>query len=152
MHFSREEIETACGLHELGLPWVPRAGHYVYDPTGACPKPSPFQEGVYFILNCEYFMNLLGGVDRFQSAMRWLPTWHDARQLLRGLGVADESVAAWLKECQAIENGGELLLLYRLIAHSLQGSRLARVRQRLASSSPMNSSLTGSHLSGRLSQ
>ncbi len=38
-------------LRRRGLPWTPQAGHYVFDETGFCSKGSPFQEGVYFILN-----------------------------------------------------------------------------------------------------
>jgi hypothetical protein len=40
--------------------------------------------------------------------------------LLREFGVADESVAAWLQENEAIEKSGELLSLYRLLARQLE--------------------------------
>ncbi len=51
MQFRPEEIEMARQPRRLGLPWEPKAGHYVYDETGLCRKTSPFQDGMYFVLN-----------------------------------------------------------------------------------------------------
>jgi hypothetical protein len=119
--FRPEEIEMARELVRLGLSWEPRAGHYVYDETGFCSKGSPFQDGVYFILNYEYFMRQAGGVERFKSMMTWLPTWQDAREILQTCGVSNEEVATELREQQAIENQQELLVLYRMIAARLRG-------------------------------
>jgi hypothetical protein len=120
MHFTREEIEMARQLRQLGVPWEPQAGHYVYDETGFCRKGSPFQSRVYFILNYEYFMNQVSGVDRFKQIMLWLPTWHDARDLLRSLGVSDTEVNTELQNHRAIENQRELLSLYEMIATKLK--------------------------------
>jgi hypothetical protein len=125
MQFTREEIETARRLRLLGLPWVPRAGHYVYDETGFCPKASPFHDRVYFILNYDYFMKQAGGVERFKQIMLWLPTWYDARELLRSLGVSDAEVSAGLHSQRAIETGRELICLYEMIADRLPSNHLA---------------------------
>jgi hypothetical protein len=122
MQFSPQEIDMARELRRLGLPWEPRAGHYVYDETGFCGKGSPFQDGVYFILNYDYFMNRAGGVERFKEIMLWLPTWHDARNILLSFGVSDQEVATELREQRAIEDQRELLLLYELIAEELRHS------------------------------
>ena len=120
MQFSQEEIEMARELRRLGLKWEPCVGHYVYDENRSCPKGSPFQDRVYFILNYDCFMNHLGGVERFKEVMLWLPTWHDAREMLQSLGVSDEKVALRLQGCRALESRKELLILYEMIAESLR--------------------------------
>ena len=120
MRFRPEEIELARELLQAGLQWEPKAGHFVYDETGFCRKTSPFQTGVYFILNYDYFMRQAGGVERFKEIMTWLPTWHDAREILRDFGIADEELAAKLHERRAIEDGRELIVLYELILDRLR--------------------------------
>ena len=115
MRFSDEEIVIARRLHQVGLPWEPQAGHYVYDETGFCKQTSPFQERVYFILNYDYFMKAVGGVERFKQIMFWLPTWHDARRLLEQQGVTDAEVADRLQRKDAIARGAERYELYQLI-------------------------------------
>ena len=119
MKFSEAEIELARKLRKVGLPWEPAAGHYVFDETGFCKQPSPFQEGVYFILNYEYFMKAVGGVDRFGEIMTWLPTWYDCRQILQHYDVTAEAIAADLRSSGAVESGRERLRLYELIARTL---------------------------------
>lgn len=122
MIFSQTEIELARQLRRDGLSWKPQAGHYVYDETEFCNQPSPFQERVYFVLNYPYFMKAAGGVERFKEIMTWLPTWDDAREILRSQRVSNEQVLDYLHECRAIESGSERLALYRLIARALQNS------------------------------
>ena len=119
MHFSDEEIELACQLREAGLAWEPRAGHYVYDETGFCKQASPFQEKVYFILNYDYFMKAVGGIERFKQIMLWLPTWDDARRQLEFLGVPDARVVDRLEHTRAIEQGNERFILYQLMKSAL---------------------------------
>ena len=121
MRFTAEEIEMARQLRQLGLPWEPLAGHYVYDETAFCQKGSPFQDRVYFILNYDYFIDQVGGVDRFKQIMLWLPTWHDVRALLHSLDVSHEAVASHLQQCRALEQGTERLALYQLLAAHLPG-------------------------------
>ena len=119
MIFSEEEIEIAKKLRKQGLKWEPKAGHYVYDETGFCKQPSPFQEKVYFILNYNYFMKAVGSVEQFKEIIIWLPTWDDARELLRSFEVSDQQLLAYLKNHQAIERGTERIALYELIASQL---------------------------------
>ena len=120
MRFTGEQVGKAKRLKQLGLPWRPKAGHYVLDVTGFCPQPSPFQEGVYFILNYDFFMKKVGGVDRFKEIMIWLPTWHDVRQLLRQFDVDDENVLKTLTASHAIERGEELDALLDLLIDVLR--------------------------------
>jgi len=120
MLFSQQEIDAARNLRELGVSWFPAPGHFVFDEAGVIEQPSPFQERVYFILELKHFLRRTGCVDRLKVALFWLPTWHDARELLRAQGVADGEVADALRNARAIENRSELLTLYRLIAIGLR--------------------------------
>ncbi len=119
MNFSECEIEMARRFSELGLVWEPKAGHYVLDPTGFCRQTSPFQDRVYFILNYPYFMDRVGGVERFKQIMIWLPTYEDARRILRNLGVSDVEVADELFRRRAIQRGSERESLYEMILDEL---------------------------------
>jgi hypothetical protein len=125
MQYTDEEIKLARQLRDEGLFWEPRAGHYVYDETGFCKQPSPFQEGVYFILNYPYFMKAVGGVERFKEIMIWLPTWYDAREILRENGLADQQIVDHLCDEHAIERGTERLALYQMILSSLRSKAAA---------------------------
>ena len=120
MVFSDVEILLAKRLRELGLTWVPTVGHYVFDETGFCRKPSPFQDRVYFVLNYDYFVQAVGGVDRFKEIMIWLPTWEDLRVALRNRGVSDLEIAAHLTKQRAIESGAERRVLYELLTVLLE--------------------------------
>ena len=119
MRYTDDEIHLARQLRDRRLLWQPKAGHYVYDETGFCKQASPFQDRVYFILNYPYFMKTVGGVDRFKEIMTWLPTWEDARQILRNHHVSDQQDLAHLCNEHAVEDGTERFALYRLIASSL---------------------------------
>ena len=123
MRFTDEEITLARTLRDDGLPWEPAAGHYVYDETGFCKQSSPFQDRVYFILNYSYCMKAVGGVERFKEIMIWLPTWYDAREILRTYRVPDQQVREYLVNDQAIERGIERLSLYELIASRISAAR-----------------------------
>ena len=87
-------------------------------------RGSPFQDRVYFILNYDYFMDQVGGVDQFKQIMLWLPTWEDARHVLRSLGVSDAEVDAALQRNRAIERQHELLSLYETIAERLTSDQV----------------------------
>ncbi len=125
MKFSDQEIAIAKQLRAHGLEWGPAVGHYVWDESGACAQPSPFQDRIYYILNYDYFMRLIGGVDRFKDVMVWLPTWYDCRVILRSLGVSDVEVAKYLSEADSIAQGREqesllLMILSVLNDHAVR--------------------------------
>ena len=120
MFFSPKHLELARRFKQLGLPWEPSVGNYVYDATGAVKPTSPFQKRVYFLLNYDCFMQKVGGVDRFKEIMTWLPTWDDARQILRLLQVPDAAIQHELVATEAFERGIELQVLYELIATELE--------------------------------
>ena len=120
VRYTEREIELARQLRRDGLSWEPQAGHYVYDETAFCQQPSPFQDRVYFVLNYPYFMKAVGGVDRFKEIMTWLPTWDDARDVLRAFHVSDVEVFDHLQKQRAIEKRCERLALYELIASKMR--------------------------------
>ena len=137
--FTSEEIKLAAAMKARGLRWEPHVGHYVYDMTGLVKKSSPFQDGVYFVLNYDYFMGLIGGVDRFKQVMIWLPTWEDARSIIRSLGVSDSELTERLVRESAFENGGERLASYRMMVSLLERTST-------------QSRLSGSHLDSKINQ
>lgn len=120
MRFSTEQIHLARRLREAGLHWEPQAGHFVYDETNFCDRRSPFQDRVFFILNYDYFIDRVGGLQRFKDIMLWLPTWHDCRMLLRAMGVDDAEIANHLAKSHALEQRRELTAMYELILEQLQ--------------------------------
>ncbi len=129
--FSGEEIKLAGAMKARGLSWEPQVGHFVFDMTRLVKKPSPFQDGVYFVLHYDYFMDLVGGIDRFKQLMIWLPTWEDSRKILRSLGMSDAELMERLVSDAAFENRGERLAAYRLIVVLLGRSS---IQSRLAGS------------------
>lgn len=118
--FRSEEIEQAHVMKALGINWQPQVGHYVYDTARVVQKPSPFQDGVYFILNYDFFMGLIGGIDKFKEVMTWLPTWEDSRSILVSLGITDAELSERLVSDSAFDGARERLAAYRLIVSLLQ--------------------------------
>ena len=109
-------IEMAISFKAGGVPWRPSAGHYVLDRQSIVQRESPFQPGVYFILNLPHFMKLAGGLDSLIEKMVWLPTWEQARDILRESGLSDQSLQSILQESQSIAEANELTKLYELIS------------------------------------
>jgi hypothetical protein len=93
---------------------------------GFIDRPSPFQERVYFILDLKHFLRRSGTLDALKTAMVWLPTWHDARDILVAMGVGHEAVAEALQGQAVLHHREELLTLYRLIACRLREAIHAR--------------------------
>lgn len=75
--------------------------------------------------NYPYFMKTVGGLERFKEIMVWLPTWYDAREIVRRLDVSDQEVFAHLRETEAFESGRERLALYNLIASRIAAAPTA---------------------------
>lgn len=124
---------AARRLKEQGLPLQPGPGHFVFDEAGIIEQPSPFQPRVYFMLDLKHFLRRNRTVEQLKAATFWLPTWHDARALLRSMAVTDEAVADALRHDRSVESGSELLTLYRLLsARLVQG----RVDARLTKNHP----------------
>jgi hypothetical protein len=120
MKFSKEEIEIARKLHGLNLPWQPQEGQYVLDIKGIIEKSSPFQKGVYFILDIKHFLRRAGSLEGIKAAMCWLPLWEDCRNILKSLNVSWDRVENRLNENSAFENDRERFVLYGIILEELQ--------------------------------
>ena len=71
-------------------------------------------------MNYDYFMKKVGGVERFKEIMVWLPTWHEARDLLRQFDVANVDIATHLADHHSIERDEELTTLLELLVSVLR--------------------------------
>ena len=119
MWFNREEMSAAARLRRLGIEWQPRPGLYVWDEQRRIRPGSPFQRGVYFLLDLDCFVNYFGGIAELKQAVVWLPTWEQCRLLLEESGTTSGEIAARLRH----KNDLQLLTLYRLLEESLQARR-----------------------------
>lgn len=119
--FSDEELELAQLLKAFGMEWTPRVGCFVLDQSELIEVPSPFQERVYFILDMKHFLRRAASIEELKERVCWLPTWEQARKLLRDLGVPDSAVNQRLTESRAIVDGTERLELYRMLEESITG-------------------------------
>ena len=113
MQFSEAQVELCCRMKDAGLGWRPQVGHYVFDRGRVCKRGSPFQDGVYFILDYACFCRHVGGAEILEREMVWLPTWYDCRAVLKQGGVADAEVIGLVNA--GIPTGTELTELYKKI-------------------------------------
>ena len=109
MHFTKQEIDHATRLKGLELDWNPTAGDYIFDASNALRPSSPFQDGVYFILDLDCFLHAVGGLDAFKRLM-----------------VSNAHIHDELKRARAFDEHHELTCLYHLIEEIVVGSRTAR--------------------------
>lgn len=133
MKFTSTEIELARRLKQLGLAWTPAVGHYVWDEAGLIDCPSPFHDHVYFILDLKHFLRRSGTIERLQRDLCWLPTWEQARDLLRDAGFSDAEFSHRLAGSGALENGSERVFLYELLAGQLTVTAACRSSRMTAS-------------------
>jgi hypothetical protein len=117
--FDEKVIQAARQLKQLGLPWQPHVGCFVWDPDGTIEAESPFPGRVYFILSLPRFIAIFGSVEAMREKLVWLPTWHQARLLCRRMGIKDEEVAALWRSGRCRNPGDEALLLYEKLAETL---------------------------------
>jgi hypothetical protein len=81
-------LMSALRMKTNGLPWSPQVGCFVWDRESVIQAPSPFPKRVYFILSMPRFMKIFGSQEAMRKQLVWVPTWHQAYQLCRQLGVA----------------------------------------------------------------
>ena len=111
MWFSRQEIAVAIRLRDMGLNWHPRPGMYVWDENNRITPGSPFQRGMYFLLETDCFVEYFGGIEELKSSLVWLPTWEQCRMLLAECGTSHQEIALRLCQGQCLER----IALYRLL-------------------------------------
>ena len=122
MWFSRQEIAFAFKLRDAGLDWSPYPGSYIWDANKKIRPTSPFQRGVYFLLDVDCFIAFFGGVENLKRAVVWLPTWEQCRIVLEHYGATHQEIASRLRS----EKNLERLTLYKLIGEHLQRQALGR--------------------------
>ena len=111
--FSDELCRKAAALKEAGLVWEPQVGCFVWDPEATIPAPSPFGGRIYFVLNLHRCLQFYQSMDELRERLVWLPTWHQARQLLQRMGDRWSAGDAGATE--------EFLALYERILAALRG-------------------------------
>ncbi len=109
--FEPSHCEMAAALKAAGLPWRPHVGCFVWDRDGHIPAPSPFPNRIYFILNLGRFRETFGDDDAIQEKLVWLPTCHQARELLHRMGMDTEKIRASVRAAHGREPGEDLLEL-----------------------------------------
>lgn len=119
MKFTNEEIELARKLKQQGLDWQPSVGHFVWDEADIIKCESPFHDMVFFILDLKHFLRRADTIENLQRDLCWLPTWFQAREILRKRGVSTERIVEKLRDERAIENDTERYCLYELIEECL---------------------------------
>lgn len=117
-------LERALRLKQLDLPWSPHVGCFVWDREAVITAASPFPKRVYFILNMRRFTKIFGSEENMRQQLVWVPTWHQAFQLCRRLGLSDIETERMFdgKRLPSEEEG--LLQVYDLIAGQLASSKI----------------------------
>ncbi len=121
--FDLRHCKAAAQLKEIGLPWTPHVGCFVWDPDEIIEVTSPFPGRIYFILNVGHFLKIFGSLEEISKKLVWLPTYHQARLLCDQVGVDQEEVSAVLASAETIRSGDELLVLYTMIRKRLEAGQ-----------------------------
>jgi pyridoxamine 5'-phosphate oxidase len=122
--FSNEEIALARRLKALALRWEPQAGHYACEDA----DDASGNARMHLVADLGRILTEFGSIDALRERLTWLPDWHDARRLLRGMGVRDDEVLARLAREGYFASGRELLGLYRMLLERLEGPAGAEPR------------------------
>ncbi|MEM7473443.1 MAG: hypothetical protein AAF483_00480 [Planctomycetota bacterium] len=122
VRFSDEELELAQLFKAYGLDWTPEVGHFVLDQSDLIDCESPFQDGVFFILDLKHFLRRSETIENLKQSVCWLPTWEQMRELLREYDVSDAQVSERMQETSAIDHGTERLELYRMLEERITGA------------------------------
>ncbi len=113
MEFSDQQIKLATELKAAGLPWQPQQGQYIFDMNERIKPGSPFQKGVYYLLDFDCFVDYFGSPTNLAANTAWLPTFEEARSLLK-VKITHQQ---W---SQPLRQGTELEYLYGLLLTELK--------------------------------
>ncbi|BBO71332.1 hypothetical protein DSCA_52620 [Desulfosarcina alkanivorans] len=108
-------LASAQRLKDLGLPWSPHVGCFVWDRDAAIQAPSPFPRRIYFILNMRRFTDIFGSRENMRRQLVWVPTWHQAFQLCRQWGIAAPDAKGAARDTRPDPEEDGLLGLYDLL-------------------------------------
>lgn len=115
-------MQLALQMRQAGLPWEPAVGCFVWDREGIIAQPSPFPKRIYFILSMKRFIAIFGDVEEMKRRLVWLPTWYQARQIIRRLQIGDMGPGLQRHPNPSSSPEAELVGLYRHILKHLQAS------------------------------
>jgi len=118
--FDTKMCRLANELKQLGIPWQPHVGCFVWDPHEHIKAESPFPHRIYFILSLPRFIDIFGSIEAIAEKLVWLPTWHQARLLCRQLGVPDQAVVNIWQSQRPPSAGDELRQIYGLLIDALK--------------------------------
>jgi hypothetical protein len=111
-------MQLALQMKKAGLPWEPEVGCFVWDREGIIAQPSPFPKRIYFILSMKRFLAIFGNLEKMKRHLIWLPTWFQARQIIRRLQIGDVG----LDKGQPATAEAEMIGIYRCILRGLEGA------------------------------
>ena len=123
--FSEALLAAAQRLKQLGVPWSPHAGCFVWDRDAVITSPSPFPLRVYFILNMRRFLNIFGSKEKMQQQLVWIPTWYQAVELCRILDGRPNATGRGCSRERSDSAEDQLLALYRRIGSHLEAESQA---------------------------
>jgi hypothetical protein len=118
--FGQDHRLAAKRLKEAGLLWHPQVGCFVWDAAGIIEVPSPFPDRIYFVLNLGHFLRRFDTIENMVEKLVWLPTWHQARLICKGMGIGAMEIWEAIGPAGAEPIGNELLLIYDLILGKLE--------------------------------
>jgi len=116
--FTDQVCSLAKRMKEQNLAWQPHVGCFVWDELELIEPSSPFPHRIYFILNLGHFLRRFETVQAIAENLIWLPTWHQALQICKRLGVPDEKIIKGLDDNDQLESES-LVFLYRLMLEHL---------------------------------
>jgi hypothetical protein len=118
--FDTQTCRLANELKQLGIPWQPQVGCFVWDPDEHIKAESPFPRRIYFILSLPRFIEIFGSIEAIAEKLVWLPTWHQARLLCQQLGVSNQVVANIWQSQTPPSAGEDLRQIYKLLLGALK--------------------------------
>lgn len=124
--FSEALLAAAQRLKQLGVPWSPHTGCFVWDSEAVITSPSPFPLRIYFILNMRRFLDIFGTVEKMQQQLVWIPTWYQAVELCRILGGKTNGADPASSRERSGPAEDQLLALYRRIGSRLEAESQKR--------------------------
>ncbi len=115
-------MQLPLQMKQAGLPWEPEVGCFVWDREEIIAQPSSFPKRIYFILNMKRFISIFGDVEKMKLRLVWLPTWYQARQIIRRLQIRDTDRGSQRHPNPSSSPEAELAGLYQHILQHLQAS------------------------------
>jgi hypothetical protein len=118
--FSKQHLQQAWRMHDLGLRPPRRPGIYVSLREGAgAAVPTPLQEGIHLVVWAEEFIGRIGGEEVWENDAAWLPTWEQGRAWLTARSVPIKHIYYVVKEGVMFYGEDERYLLYEEITRIL---------------------------------